>query len=56
MSYAIVGLVDPPTRIAICVSEDAAAEFIGTLPDNEDGRYYIDVCTDTVVLLREEEE
>lgn len=55
MSFAIVGLVDPPTRIAVCVSEEAAAEFIETLPGYEDGRYYIDVCTDTV-LLREEEQ
>lgn len=50
MAYVIVGLVDPPTRLAICASMDDAETFIGTLPNAEDGRYYLDECDDTVVL------
>lgn len=52
MSYFIVGLSEPPIRIAVCATEDAAAELIGTLPGYEDGRYYIDECTDTVMLIK----
>lgn len=49
--FVIVGLVDPPTRIAICASLGDAEKLVGTLPDAEDGRYYIDVCTEPVMLV-----
>lgn len=53
--FYIVGLTmdpktDQPRRLAVCVSAEAAARHIETLPDYEDGRYYIDGCRETVVL------
>lgn len=39
---AIVGLVDPPTRLAVLPTVQAAENFIGLLYGHEDGRYYLD--------------
>lgn len=53
--FYIVGITsDPstgqPKRLAVCDTADEASDYIGTLPDHEDGRYYIDACAATVVL------
>ena len=50
MSFYIVGLTDPATRLAVCPDLKAVEEFVGTLPDFESGKYYIDECEETVVL------
>ena len=39
---AIVGLVDPPTRLAVLPTVQAAQNFIESLDGHEDGRYYLD--------------
>ena len=51
-SFVIVGLIDPPTRLAVCPDETTAAEFLERLPGVENGLYYLDHCTDTVILDR----
>jgi hypothetical protein len=47
----IVGLTEGPQRLAVCASQEQAEEYIGTLPNAEDGRYYIDgPCTEPITL------
>lgn len=53
MSFAIVGLIDPPTRIAVCPDLASAEEFISTLPNAVQGIYYLDWPCDETVILRE---
>jgi hypothetical protein len=40
--FWVVGVTETCTRLAIASSHDQASEYIATLPDYEDGRYYID--------------
>jgi hypothetical protein len=42
MRQWIVGKIDPPKRLKACVSYDEAVRFIETLPNFEDGIYYLD--------------
>lgn len=54
-TFYVVGLTayadtGQPRRLAVCATPEEASEYIGTLRDHEDGRYYIDACTETVVL------
>ena len=51
--FYIVGETEGPKRLAVCTTEEQASEYIGTLPDHEDGRYYIDGCDDLVELVRD---
>jgi len=47
----IVGLTEGPKRLAVCATQEQAEEYIGTLPNAEDGRYYIDgPCTEPITL------
>ncbi len=40
-----------PKRLAVCASLEQAEQVIGTLPNAEDGRYYIDgPCTEPITL------
>jgi hypothetical protein len=50
-----VGVTDTVVRNALGTfdSEDAAAEFIETLPDHENGKYYLD-CPSENTLIRTE--
>lgn len=48
--FYIVGITKTCERLAVCVSEKQASKFIETLPDHEQGIYYIDDCRDTVTL------
>ena len=47
----IVGLTEGPVRLAVCATQEQAEQYIGTLPNHEDGRYYIDgPCTEPITL------
>lgn len=48
--FFIVGETATCKRLAICRNEAEASKHIETLPNYLDGRYYIDACTETVVL------
>src|SRR5574339_36555 len=48
--FYVVGDHRLADRIAICNSEAQASALIETLPNYEDGRYYIDPCNQVVNL------
>jgi hypothetical protein len=48
--FYIVGVTATCKRLAVCQSEQAAADYIATLPGYEGGYYYIDACTEPVTL------
>lgn len=48
--FYVVGITDTCERLAFFSSEEEAAEFIGTLIDHEDGRYFLDGPCESVVL------
>jgi hypothetical protein len=50
MSFCIVGITETCERLAVCLTPDAASEYIGSLPHAEKGIYYIDECESTVIL------
>lgn len=57
MSFFIVGITKTCERLAVCISERQASEYIGTLPNAPDGIYYIDgPCTEPVILREMGEE
>lgn len=49
-TVAVVGLSDPPTRLAVFDTVADAEEFVTKLYGHEDGRYYIDYPVDRTVL------
>jgi hypothetical protein len=40
--FWVVGVTEGPKRLAICQTQEQAEQYVGTLPNAEDGRYYID--------------
>lgn len=50
--FYVVGVTATCQRLAFAATAEQAAEYIGTLPGREDGRYYIDGPCEDVVVLR----
>lgn len=46
----VVGITETCERLGIFSSYEPAVDFIGTLPDHEDGRYYIDGPCENIIL------
>lgn len=48
--FFVVGITDTCERLAFFNDEHAASEFIGTLVEHEDGRYFLDGPCENVIL------
>lgn len=49
--FWVVGVTEECKRLAICATQEQAEQYVGTLPNAEDGRYYIDgPCTEPIHL------
>jgi hypothetical protein len=52
LGFWVVGVTEECRRLAICQSQEQAEQYVGALPEAEDGRYYIDGPCFEVIELR----